>query len=149
MTQIALSTLNHIITLELMALATITQIKATIYKTWQQLAMKWQHLVIMGDCTEHDKTFTLDLPTLPDVMFDSDYSSEPVELLLDSGMTIFSLGLCHKMTSTEFVELVRQTVSCRNFNISPKGFNSTVNLDDDSGKIKFWFDQYINDDRYR
>lgn len=67
MTQIALATLNHIITLELMALATIAQIKSSVYKTWQPLAEKWR-LWVTDDttCTEHDATFVFDLPSLPE-----------------------------------------------------------------------------------
>lgn len=150
MTQIALVTLEALIGLELMALATISKYKATVYKTWQPLAEKWQHLA-SDTCNENDSQFVLDLPCLPekvqpDLMFDSDFDLEPVQLVLDNGMTVFDLGYCDCMTSVEFVELVKQTVDHRDFNISPIGFDSTVNLDDDADRIKFWFDQYVNND---
>lgn len=146
-----MTTLKALIELEIRALATISKYKATTYKTWQPIATKYQHLA-SDTCTvnENDSQFVLDLPSLPEKVIDGEYDfdldDEPVQLILDNGMTIFDLGYCDCMTNAEFVELVRQTVGHRDFNISPIGFDSTVNLDDDTDRIKFWFDQYVNND---
>lgn len=81
MTQIALATLEALISLELMALATISKVKAVTLKTWQQLATKYQHLA-SDTCTvnENDSQFVLTLPTLPEKvqpeMFDPEYKSD-------------------------------------------------------------------------
>lgn len=155
MNTLALATLEALIGLELMALATISKVKAVTLKTWQPIATKYQHLA-SDTCTENDSQFVFSLPYLPEkvqpeVMFDPEYSfdlddEQPVQLVLDNG-AIVNLGYCECMTNAEFVDLVASHVKPdQQFNLLPYGFDSPITLSDDKDYLMYWFKKFITDD---